>query len=71
MGYASENFSDFERQKQKESTTTDYNAVDDSDKIYRVMIKVEPLVEVSGKRNWSNNVLTPDVFPCHCLLQSW
>ena len=33
MGYASGNFKEFERQKQKGSTATDYNAVDDSDKI--------------------------------------
>ena len=31
MGYASGNFSDFERQKQKGSTVTDYNAVDETD----------------------------------------
>ena len=31
MRYASGNFSDFERQKQKGSTATDYNAVDEND----------------------------------------
>ena len=31
MGYARGNLSDFERQKQKGSTVTDYNAVDESD----------------------------------------
>ena len=51
MGYASRNFSDFERQKQKGSTATDYNAVDENDEIHRVMIEVEPLLEASGKRN--------------------
>ena len=31
MGYVSGNFSDFERQKQRGSTVTDYNTVDESD----------------------------------------
>ena len=52
MGYASGNFSDFERQKQKGSKVTDYNAVDENDEVYRVMMEVEPLLEASGKRNW-------------------
>ena len=33
MRYASGNFSDFERQKQKGSTVTDYNAVDENDEV--------------------------------------
>ena len=45
MGYASGNFSDFERQKQKGSTVTDYNAVDENDELHRVMMEVEPLLE--------------------------
>ena len=48
MGYASGNF---ERLKQKGSTATDYNAVDDSDEIRRVMMEVEPRLESSEKRN--------------------
>ena len=51
MGCASGNFSDFERQKQKRSTVTDYNAVDENDEVHRVMMEVEPLLEASGKRN--------------------
>ena len=35
MGYASGNFSDFERHKQKGSKATDYNAVDESDEIHQ------------------------------------
>ena len=42
MGYASGNFKDYERQKQKESTVTDYNAVDENDGVHRVMMEVEP-----------------------------
>ena len=34
MGYASGNIGDFKRQKQKRSTATDYNGVDDSEKIH-------------------------------------
>ena len=34
-GIASGNFSDFERQKQKGSTVTDYNAVDENDVVHR------------------------------------
>ena len=34
MGYASGNFSDFERQKQKGSTRTDYNTVDENDEVH-------------------------------------
>ena len=49
MGYASENFSDFERQKQKGSTVTDYNAVDQKYELHRVMMEVEPLPEASEK----------------------
>ena len=67
MGY----FSDFERQKQKGSTVTDYNAVDENDEFHRVMIEVEPLLEASGKRNWWSIKSTYDEFPCHCLLQTW
>ena len=50
MGYASGYFSDFEIQKQKRSTVTDYNAVDENVEVHRVMMEVEPLVEASGKR---------------------
>ena len=71
MGYASGNFSDFERQKQKGSTVTDYNAVDENDEVHRVMMEVEPLLEASGKRNWRSIMSTHDEFPCHCLLQTW
>ena len=39
MGYARGKFSDFERQKQKGSTVTDYNAEDDTDEVHRVMIE--------------------------------
>ena len=65
MGYAKGNFSDFERQKQKGSTATDYNAVDENDEIHRVMMEVEPLLKTSGKRNWRSIMLTHDEFACH------
>ena len=72
MGYVSGNFSDFERQKQRGSTVTDYNTVDEIDEIHRVMMEVEPLLEASGKGNWRSIMLIHDEFPCHCLLQtSW
>ena len=71
MGYVSGNFSDFERQKQRGSTVTDYNTVDENDEVHRVMMEVEPLLEASGKRNWRSITLTHDEFPCHCLLQTW
>ena len=71
MGYASGNFSDFERQKQKGSTVTGYNAVDENDEVHRLMMEVEPLLEISGKRNWRSIMSTHDEFPCHCLLQTW
>ena len=71
MGYASANFSDFERRKQKGSTVTDYNAVDDNDEVHRVMMEVDTLPEASAKRNWRNIMSTYDAFPCHCLLQTW
>ena len=63
MGYASGNFSDFERQKQKGSTVTDYNAVDENDEVHRAMMEVEPLLEASGKRNWRSIMSTHDEFP--------
>ena len=71
MGYVSGNFSDFERQKQRGSTVTDYNTVDKNDEVHRVMMEVETLLEASGKRNWRSIMLTHDEFPCHCLLQTW
>ena len=71
MGYASGNFIDFERQKQKRSKITDYNAVDENDEVHRVMMEVEPLLEASVKRNWRSIMSTHDEFPCHCLLQAW
>ena len=71
MGYVSGNFSDFERQKQRGSTVTDYNTVDENDKVHRVMMGVEPLLETWGKRNWRSIMLTHDEGPCHCLLQTW
>ena len=70
MGYVCGNFSDFERQKQRWSTVTDYNTVDENDEVHRVMMEVEPLLEASGKRNWRSIMLTHDEFPCHCLLQT-
>ena len=71
MGYVSGIFSDFERQKQRGSTDTDYNTVDENDEVHRVMMEVAPLLEASGKRNWRSIMLTHDEFPCHCLLQTW
>ena len=71
MGYESGNFSDFERKKQRGSTVTDYNTVDENVEVHRVIMEVEPLVEASGKRNWRSIMLTHDEFPCHCLLQTW
>ena len=66
MGYASGNFSDFERQKQKGSTVTDYNAVDGNDEVHRVLMELEPLLEMSRKRNWRSIISTHDEIPCHC-----
>ena len=71
MGYASGNLSDFERQKQKGSTATDYSAVDQNDEIHRGMMDGEPLLEVSGKPNWRSIRLTHDEFTCHCVIQTW
>ena len=71
MGYVSGNFSDFERQKQRGSTVTDYNTVDENDEVHRVMMEVESLLEASGKRNWRSIMLTHEEFPCHCLQQTW
>ena len=71
IGYVSGNFSDFERQKQRGSTVTDYSTVDENDEVHRVMMEVKPLLEASGKRNWRSIMLTHDEFPCHCLLQTW
>ena len=71
MGYASANFSDFERQKQKGSTVTDYNAVNENDEVHRVMMEVDTLLEASGKRNRRSIMSTHDKFPCHCLLETW
>ena len=71
MGYVSGNFGDFERQKQRGSTVTDYNTADENDEVHRVMMEVEPLLEASGKRNWRSVMLTHGEFPCHCLLQTW
>ena len=71
MGYVSGNFSDFERQKQRGSTVTDYITVDENDEVHRVMMEVEPLLEASRKRNWRSIMLTHDEFACHCLLQTW
>ena len=71
MGYVSGNFSDFERQKQRGSTFTGYSTVDEKDEVHRVMMKVDPLLEFSGERNWRSIMLTHDEFACHCLLQTW
>ena len=71
MGCVSGNFSDFKRQKQRGSTVTVYNTVDENDEVLRVMMEVEPLLEASGKCNWRSIMLTHDEFPCHCLLQTW
>ena len=63
MGYVSGNFSDFERQKQRGSSVTDYNTVDENDEDHRVMMEVEPLLEASEKRNWKSIMLTMMSFP--------
>ena len=70
MGYASGNFSDLERQKQKGSTVTDYNGVDENDEVHRVMLEEEPPLEASEKLNWRSIMSTHDEFSCHCLLQT-
>ena len=60
------------RDRNRESTVTDYSTVDENDEVHRVKwMEVEPLLEVSGKRNWRSIMLTHDEFPCHCLLQTW
>ena len=64
VGYASGNFSDFEGQKQKGSTVTDYNAADENDEIHRIMMEVEPLLEASGKRNWRSIMLSSPAIAC-------
>ena len=69
--YASGNFSDFERQKQRGSTVTDYNAVDENDEVHRLMMEVELLLVASRKHIWRSIMSTHDEFPCHCLLQTW
>ena len=71
MRYASGNFSDFERQKQKGSTVTDYNAVDENDEVHGMMMEVEPVLDASRQFNWRSIMSTHDEFPCHCLLQTW
>ena len=71
MGYVSGNFRDFERQKQRGSTVTDYNTVDENDEVHRVTMEAEPLPEASGKRNWRSIMMTYDELPCHYLLQTW
>ena len=53
------------------SRTTNYNAVDENEKIHRVMMEVKPLLEASRKCNWRSLILTHDEFPCQCLLQTW
>ena len=58
MGYVSGKFNEFERQKQRGSTVTDYNTVDKSDEVHRVMMEVESLLEAFGKQSWRNNMLT-------------
>ena len=63
MGYASGNFSEFERQKQRGSTATDYNAEDEKDEIQRVMMGIEPLLETSEKRTWRSIIMTHDELP--------
>ena len=60
VGYASGNFSDFERNKQRGSPATDYNAVDENDEIHRVMMEVEPPLEASRKRTWRSILLRHD-----------
>ena len=71
MGYASGNFSDFERQKQKGSTVTDYNAVDENDEVHRVMMEEEPLLEASVKRNLRSIMSAHDEFPYRGLIRTW
>ena len=71
IGYAFGNLSDFDRQKQKGSAATDYNAVIDTEECDQGMIEMERLLEASGKRNWRSIMLTHDEFPYHCLLQTW
>ena len=64
MGYASGNFSDFERHKQRGSTATDYNAVDENDELHRAMMEVEPLLEAPQKQNWRSIMLTHGGYSC-------
>ena len=68
IGYGSGNFIDFERHKQRVSTATNYNSVNENDEIHRVMMEVELLLEASAKRTWSSIMLTHDEFPSHGLV---
>ena len=47
------------------SRTTDYNAVDENEKIHRVMMEVKPLLEASGKVIEKSLMLTHDGSPAN------
>ena len=64
MGYASGIFGIFDRQKQKVSVATDYDAVDEGDKIHRTRMKVEQLLEKWGKQCWRSMMITHCDFLC-------
>ena len=53
------------RQKQRRSSATDYNAVDESDGTQRIVMEVEALLEASEQLNWIRIKLTHDEFSCH------
>ena len=48
MGYVSGNFSDFERQKQRGSTATDYNTVEENDEVPEVVMLLTALINILG-----------------------
>ena len=57
MGYASGNFSDFKRQKQKGSTVTEYNAVDEIDEVGTSVGTSVTLKDRSRKDQQSRNTM--------------
>ena len=65
-----ENTSDFERQNTIGKQMNSAPAQEENDTTHEKMMDLEPLLEISGERNFRSIDITHGECPCHCLAQT-
>ena len=70
LSLGDENRSEFERQNAIGKPMGNVPALEEDDVVHEKMMELEPLLEVSGKRNLRSIEITHGECPCHCLAQT-